>query len=103
MVVSIYTYHSYLSLFHLTWLLFSFILPIHAVFRLSSYIMLPILIVEYFTLYAFNLSYFQDKETFLDLKYPLLELSLLYVIVILFCMMISTKEVLNDNKNTIKS
>lgn len=112
MFILSYAYHSYESLFHLTWLLFSFILPIKGVFFVSIYFMLPCMVIEYMIVYIAYIPYIANAgvisrllpydHLYFELKFPGLELLLTYIVILMFCMMIPGKKLLNSKSLEIK-
>lgn len=93
----IYMYHNSMSMFHLVWLLFSFIAPQSLVFFSAVVIMLPAYTSEFFFIYGNRIAYVRESAFFQnyggefnwELRYPVLEQFLYYSIMTNFFMMIS--------------
>ena len=91
-----YMYNSYVGLFHLIWVIISFLIPTSQFYFLSCYMMFPIVISEFSLFYVANIKSYNNarlyshpviEEFLFHPKKPFFELCLIYSIVIFVGMM----------------
>jgi hypothetical protein len=92
-----YLYHSNSGMLHLTFVLMSFVLPLNHVLFFSFVVMLPIYSAEFILMYGMRIPVVNKTEFFMmygqnfdfEMKFPILEQLLYFLILVLFCMTIS--------------
>ena len=99
-----YMYHSSIGLFHLSWVISTFLFPDRIALVITVLIMLPIYLWEFITIYAMRTPWLKDQEFFktssrffvITMAYPILEQMLYYFILVnmsfcVSCMFLSFK------------
>lgn len=107
MFILAYMYHCTAGLFHLFWVILSFILKTNDTLFLSVIIMVPFLTWEFILIYMSripkisNTTFFTDYGKYFDLemKIPILEQMFMVLILLVFSMMISSYMRRLDNPN----
>jgi hypothetical protein len=92
-----YLYHSNSGMLHLFFVLMSFVLPLNIVLFISFTFMLPIYSAEFILMYGMRIPVVNKTEFFMthgqafdfEMKLPILEQLLYFLILALFCMTIS--------------
>ena len=99
-----YLYHSNSGMFHLAFVLFSFILPSRLVLFFCFVIMLPIYALEFVLMYGMRIAIVNESDFFVkygkafdfEMKMPIMEQFLYFFILALFCMTVSCYKLAYD-------
>ena len=94
--IQAYMYHSSLGMFHLSWVLASFLIHERAIFFFSCVVMLPLYGWEFLIQYGMRtpalgeIDFFKSKGVYFveDMKYPVAEQGITYLILALLFMCI---------------
>ena len=99
-----YLYHSNSGMFHLAFVLFSFILPSRLVLFFCFVIMLPIYALEFVLMYGMRIAIVNESDFFIrygkafdfEMNFPIMEQFLYFFILALFCMTVSCYKLAYD-------
>jgi hypothetical protein len=93
-------YNSYVGWFHLFWVMASFLIPLRRFYDISVVLCFPLVLIEFTLVYVSHIGFYSDAQLFqspfikllnFHPKQPFLEMSLLYLIVVLVGLMIPAR------------
>ena len=99
-----YTYHSETGLINIGWVIISMLFTERLTFIFSIFVMLPILFLQFVLIYGGRIPLIKEKPFFVEyagdfqweMYLPTLEQSLMFLVIICFCMMIACVQIIDQ-------